>query len=341
MNLEFLVQRKASSFESPFKNFETVTLEGQIRKDPITGHVSRVVPFKLKPFEARDLTELIARSRKTCPFCPESVFDKTTRFTQDFGAPEGRITSGSAVMFPNAFPYDEYSAVVVLGPEHFVEPASFTPDMFVDGFNASKLYLQLVLDRSPNVAFASVNANYMPLSGAGLIHPHLQVLATDKPTRYYNKLVQAANVHNGNRPSALFLELLETEEHAGERYVGRTGAVHWLSAFAPTGMYDVWGVYPEGPSFTGMDESVYHDFADGLCRVLRFFGSKNIQSYNLALYTCSKAEKTPTFHLIRVVPRVNLPGFDVSDINYFERLHDESLTFFIPEEAAGEMREFF
>ncbi|MBI4777041.1 MAG: hypothetical protein HY788_23150 [Deltaproteobacteria bacterium] len=341
MSLEFLVQRQASSFESPFKNFETVTLEGEIRTDPITGHVCRVVPFRLKRFEARDLTELIERSRKICPFCPECVFDKTTRFTSDFGAPGGRIKSGSAIMFPNAFPYAEYSAVVVLGPEHFVDPASFTPGMFVDGFNASNVYLQLVLDRSPDVTFASVNANYMPLSGAGLIHPHLQVLATDKPTRYHEKLIRAADARDGNRPSALFLELLETEEHAGERYVGRTGAVHWLSAFAPTGMYDVWGLYPEGPSFIEMDQSVYHDFADGLCRVLRFFGSKYIQSYNLALYTCSKTERTPTFHLARVVPRVNLPGFDVSDINYFERLHDESLTFFTPEEAAKEMRGFF
>ena len=341
MGLEFLLQRQASSFESPFKNFETVTLEGQIRTDPITGHVSRVVPFRLKPFEARDLTDMVETSRNNCPFCPERVFNKTTRFTSDFGAAGGRIESGSAVMFPNAFPYAEYSAVVVLGPEHFVEPASFTPDMLVDGFNASKVYLQLVLDRSPDAGFASVNANYMPLSGAGLIHPHLQVLATEEPTSYHSKLIQAANAYDESRPSALFLEFLKTEKRTGERYIERTGAIHWVSAFSPTGMYDVWGVYPEGPPFIGMDESVYRDFADGVCRVLRFFGSKNIQSFNLALYTCSKAEQTPTSHLIRVVPRVNLPGFDVSDINYFERLHDESLTFFTPEGAAEELREFF
>jgi len=341
MPFHFEARTQRATFESPFKEFETITLEGEIRTDPLTGHVTRIAPFRLKPFQRRDVSELVARSARKCPFCPDRVLEKSSRFTPDFGVPGGRIRDGAAVLFPNAFPYADYSAVAVLGPEHFVEPEAFTPDMFLGAFRVSREYFLRVLDKSPQAVHASINMNYMPLAGAGLIHPHVQVLAAETPTRFHHRLLEAAAMFNPDDPCAVFRERVRQERDIGVRYVGRTGEVHWMTAFAPVGMYDVWGVLPQGPPFHSMTGESWFDFADGICRVLKFLDRKNVQSFNLALYTRNSKEGTPTFHLVRLVPRVNLPEFEVSDINYFERLHDESLTFVPPEEAAGELRDFF
>ena len=341
MKLDFVAEAQEATFESPFKGFEPATMKGEVRIDPLSGHVCRIVPFRLKPFEPVDLTQIVERSKETCPFCPEVLEAKTSRFLPSFGVPGGRIREGCATLFPNAFPYARHSAVAVLGPDHFVEPADFRPELAADGLAAAKAYLIKIVEQSPDCIHASVNCNYMPLSGAGLIHPHVQVLASNTPTRYQATLLRAAGEFNGQDSGAIFDALLEHEISDGSRYVGRTGEIHWLSAFAPKGLMDLWGVLPRSSGFLSLSSSLMRDLADGMSRVIRFFGSRNIQSFNFSLYTSAVTDADSVFHLVRLIPRVNLPGFGVSDINYFERMHDESTTFFTPEEIAEGLRTFF
>ena len=77
-----------------------------------------------------------------------------------------------------------------------------------------------------------------------------------------------------------------------------------------------------------------------MVRVLQFFGSKNIYSLNMALYLL--LENQDHFPLLaKIIPRIELPPLNVSEINYFERLHHEILTFYPPEDVAAEIRNFF
>jgi galactose-1-phosphate uridylyltransferase len=42
--------------------------------------------------------------------------------------------------------------------------------------------------------------------------------------------------------------------------------------------------------------------------------------------------------MLRLVSRVDMPPMGVDEINYFEKLHDEMITFLPPEELAERLR---
>jgi galactose-1-phosphate uridylyltransferase len=110
----------------------------------------------------------------------------------------------------------------------------------------------------------------------------------------------------------------------------------WMLAFAPLGAFDVLGVYkrPCVPSnFNGMN---IRQLADGIVKVLRFLGTLNIHSFNMALYfNCADGAFHPH---VRLCPRVSIPPLDTSEINYMRMLHNETMTTMKPEEVAAKLR---
>lgn len=342
MTLRFTKELQTAEFESPFNNFKKVQMVGEVRQCPITGYVSRLVPFRFKPLEEPDLTPLLKKSISLgCPFCPDAIPRKTTRFIEDFGVDEGRITKGEAVVFPNAFPYDKYSAVTVISRAHYVPPASFDPKRLLDAFLASQAYFVKIKEFESKVVYAYVNWNYMPQAGAGLVHPHFQLLVPSRPTHYHSRLIESAERYYQIHKESIFEALLEDEKKEGHRYVGNSGDWEWLSAFAPRGNYEFWGILLDDLSVLDMEPRHLEELSVGINRILRFFEEKNIHSYNMALYTYLEPFSPGYRHLVSLVPRMNLPPTGISDINYFDRLHGESLSFIPPEEAAEDLRRFF
>src|SRR5512147_1684288 len=143
MELEFRKRAIVSEFESPFENFRTVRVAGEVRYCPLSGHPTRILPARLKEFGRIDWAPVVARSRELgCPFCPEALEQKTPRFPAIYGAETGRIRLGGATVFPNAFPYDEHCAVVVFTREHYLSPGQFTPAMLEEAFAVSLRYFE-------------------------------------------------------------------------------------------------------------------------------------------------------------------------------------------------------
>ena len=77
----------------------------------------------------------------------------------------------------------------------------------------------------------------------------------------------------------------------------------------------------------------------GVLKVLRYIDSLNMASLNMSVY----------FHLdddlftphLRICPRVNIPPFETSQINYMGMLHNETLTIMKPEDICTGIRQLW
>ena len=64
----------------------------------------------------------------------------------------------------------------------------------------------------------------------------------------------------------------------------------------------------------------------------------HFDSINMTLLASLRKEDN-FFVQTRIMPRVSLPPFGISDVNYFEKGHDEVITIISPEDLAREIRE--
>ena len=77
---------KEAKILNPLKNFEEDTLTFEYRTDPLTGRNTTVIKNMLNyvsKFLVSDveiLRGLVEKTKANCPFCPESVRDKTPMF---------------------------------------------------------------------------------------------------------------------------------------------------------------------------------------------------------------------------------------------------------------------
>ena len=83
------------------------------------------------------------------------------------------------------------------------------------------------------------------------------------------------------------------------------------------------------------------DLAKGVCGVLKFLEAKGVAAFNLSWYFAFKSPVSGMRNWVSIVPRVNFPLLDTSDVNYFDRLHGESVTFVAPEDVTKEIRGYF
>src|SRR5258708_37852471 len=71
--------------------------------------------------------------------------------------------------------YATHSAGGIYGPErHFLDLDELTPSLVGDALDAMVRHARAVRRLDPTAAWSSINANYLPPSGASLVHPHLQ-----------------------------------------------------------------------------------------------------------------------------------------------------------------------
>ena len=144
------------------------------RRDPLTGHSARILTGqKLQPPTRPDLAALTAKPG-FCPFDEEFLEQTTFPFPPELTT-EGRIRVGRAVVVPNILAYATHSAVGIYDPaRHFLDLDEFTPSIAGDALAAMVRHASAVRRFDPTAAWSSINANFLPPSGASLVHPHLQ-----------------------------------------------------------------------------------------------------------------------------------------------------------------------
>jgi UDPglucose--hexose-1-phosphate uridylyltransferase len=103
-----------------------------------------------------------------------------------------------------------------------------------------------------------------------------------------------AEAHDQSYWTALVAE----ERACGERYIGATGRVDWLAAFAPKHFTHVMGIV-DTPGVPAPDADVVGDLAAGITRVLTYYAEEGLNSFNLMLSLLQDAPgHQPVVHLV-------------------------------------------
>jgi len=223
MDIPFVKFAMTARLGDPRANFALTDFPLEIRVCPLTGCRTRFTPVRIKGAnlhedEWPDVEPAVRESRVGCPFCPAahaqalSTLDETR-----FGAKLWR--RNQSVLFPNLAPYGPYSAVTILGDEHYTEVGAFDPARYVDAFLLSRDYLRRVYELDGTVRYGAITQNQLPASGGTIVHPHLQVQADAFPPGFVDTLARAQQ-HAFEKYGRDFWPLLvETERARGERFV--------------------------------------------------------------------------------------------------------------------------
>lgn len=335
---ELFERRKSQSELLDFTTeFEEKIIPFEVRTDHFTGCVSRILKFRhqLPNVELDD--EIIENSKATCPFCPDIREGFTPKFPYSI-APEGRIQYGSSTVFPNAFPYSRYCGVTLFSDDHFLSLDQFTPKILHDAFLAGITYIKRVEKNDPEVKTASINWNYLMNAGGGLYHPHLQVVVNRQPSHFHERLMNESTKYRKKNDKNYWENLLTYEKNQEERYLFKYGKIEFLSVFSPKGMFgEILALFTEMTSINDIKKEDWVSFQTGLSRILRCFHRMNLNSLNMTLLINLSTCKDFRIQA-RITPRMTMPPWGTSDVNYFEKGHNEIIVIFPPETLAEEIR---
>ena len=342
MEIRFHVERLGSRLLDPRAGGAEAVAPVEVRQDPLTGRTAHVAHFgaiEPQPLDPR----AYARPEVWgfCPFCPEHAERSTPAFPPDI-FPEGRLRAGQALLIPNLYPYDVHGAVCVLTREHVVPLEGLTPELLIDALGLGLRFWHRVQAAAPEHPCPLMGWNYMPPSGGGLVHPHIQFFSTRSPGNRYLAELEASERFLRESGRDYWSALVDAEEGLAARYLGRTGGWCWLSAFAPAGVLgEVVGVLPGAWSLGALDPPALEGLARGLARCFEAFRALGIHSFNAAGLVGPPGQRHFAAH-VRVAPRtfLNLRDF-APDLNFFQCLLDEPVCVVRPEDLAASMAPFF
>jgi UDPglucose--hexose-1-phosphate uridylyltransferase len=339
----FRREPKVARLHDPRRNFALTEVQSEIRYDPLTGGSSRICHFALPAAPPPDIEAIAAARRPTCPFCPERVMTVTPRFP-DALVPGGRFRRGDSVVFPNLFPYDDLSTVLVPGREHLIAAGDVPESFIVAGLGTARDFLAATLPRlGIGDLYGLVTWNHMPPAGGTQLHPHLQVVATSEPGNAIRRELAAESAYLESHRRPFAPDLIDAEASGG-RVVGRTGDWTWVVPFAPSGVLgDCRAILPGKASVLDLTDEDVAAFASGLRRALRGFAAAGLWSFNLTFFPDRTGERSGRHALsARLLPRMYIdPVLHVPDANYLNLLLGEHFSMAWPEEVAARLRHEF
>ena len=340
-DLNFKSQSVSAKFIDPSGRIVERPIE--IRTNPITGRTCRIAFSRIDEKEAG--TESLpqtppdAYDSRQCPFCRPQVTLNTPKLHPGLES-SGRLRLGQSLLFPNLFPYGGYSAVSLFNNEHFVEIGTAACSSYADCFSNCVQYLAKVINSDPHAVYMAITQNHLPSAGGSLLHPHLQINADRIPANHHRFLQQKANEFYLKSGGYLLSSYARHEKDEGSRYIGATGSWQWMSAFAPEGFFEIWGILPRVTSLQKPTASDWTDLARGIINIQRFYRSLCRNGYNLGLLSI----ETPSSRLelrIVILVRSNYAPWVRSDHTGFEVMLGDMATFVPPEHTAEWARPFF
>jgi galactose-1-phosphate uridylyltransferase len=315
----------------------------EIRSDPITGRTCRITysrSAEREPgAEALPAPPPSAEETAACPFCPGNLTSHTPSLPPEL-CPEGRLTRGQAILFPNLYPYGRYSAVSLIDGRHFVEIGTAGPQAYHDCLLNCRDYLRRVRAIDPAAVHMAITQNHLPSAGGSLVHPHLQIQADRTAANHQRFLRQRAATFRRHHGRRLLTAYLDQERRDPVRMIGTTGAWHWLSAFAPEGFFEIWGILPGITRLGEMTDADWGDLAVGIVNAQRYYRSLGRNGYNLGLLFWDDGGDEMEVRVILKV-RSNYAPWVRSDFTGFELMLGDMATFTAPEQVAEGARSFW
>lgn len=349
--INFAVSRQESVFHSPFQNNERVTQSLEVRTDPLTGHQS-VFNTGLEGkaqilFPDTDYTYMAQRAEETvgtCFLCPADWRKNTPTYPEEF-LPTGILEHGQAALFPNLFPVAAYHSVIRLGDRHFRKLDELPPDLLADGFTVALDFVRKSVAFDPTMRFPTLNINYMLPAGASLMHPHMQILNSPTPSSHHQMLLEKSRQYKKQNNASYWADLVNAEKSIDQRYIGRTGKAHWITAFAPTGYNEIQAVWPRLQNFLQFSQNDIADLAEGLSHILKTWHTMKLSSFNFACFcaplTDPVTEDSEFCCFMRMVNRQNVIPHHRTDDYFFQKLLKNELIVNPPEKLALWMKKDF
>lgn len=345
MPVEFRRQVLTLEYLDPGQDFQRRSFTLEVRTDPLTKKKGTVFQspslFAARRYAAdtNAVAALVEKSLELgCPFCPGVVEKAAPRFTPEFWF-EGLIRKGEALVFPNRDLFHApFTAILILGQQHHLDLPGFTPQLLANGLEAAQVYFRRVADFQPASRYHTVNWNYFPPAGGSIVHSHLQLLGSPVPFNRHAELLEASRRYRRRHRSNFWADLIAAERERGERYIGRTGRVSWLSPFIPRGrLWDVMAVFDGGGSLTELSPQDLRDLAEGMIRVLRFIHDQGQYSFNFSLVSGLPGEDS-LWTIAHILPRTTTPPMGMSDCSYLDTLLAYPSTAIAPEQVCQELK---
>ncbi len=337
MAIQFVKKGIKNTFLDPRKDFSPITQEMEMRLDPLTGKRVRLAHFgSIKP-QPLDLDSY--KNPGFCPFCPPQRDKITPKFLPELIS-QGRLSQGEALLTPNISPYDDYSALVIMSKEHVLSLEDLSFEILNDSLEVACQFLGIVKEKEPHLPYHYLGWNYMPPSGGGLVHPHIQVFASHTPP---NPLEIEGAVRFLKKTTKNFYHAyIEREKEKKERYIGQVGKTHWLSAFAPAGVLGEYiCVLPSVYTIEDFTPECRKDLIEGLLKLFKCFIKEGIYSFNAAFLFGPAEQSFYPLH-VRIIPRtfLNTQQFP-PDANFLQMLLQEPLCVVWPEDVCENAKVFF
>jgi UDPglucose--hexose-1-phosphate uridylyltransferase len=330
-------------------NGKTAQQPVEIRTDPISGRTCRITYSRSAEREpgasALPRASVLpppppsATDGATCPFCPENIAGQTPRLPPEI-CPEGRLRHGQSILFPNLYPYGQYSAVSLMDDRHFVEIGTADVQSYTDCFRNCRDYLLQVQKVDRAAVYMAITQNHLPSAGGSLVHPHLQVQADHTAANHQRFLQQRAKTHRRRDDNRLFSAYFHQEMATQERWIGTTGRWQWLSAFAPEGFFEIWGLLPKVARLRAVEDADWHALAQGVINAQKYYRSIGRNGYNLGLLFWEDGSEDVEVRVVLKV-RANYAPWVRSDFTGFELMLGEMATFTAPEQVAAQARPFW
>ncbi len=341
MPVVFRTEPVQSTILDPRRDFAPVVHDMEFRYDPLTGRTSRLAHFgAIRPVPL-DLTVYSDERIGFCPFCPPNLAKAASRFPGEL-VPGGVLQRGEASLIANIAPYDAYSGLVIVSDRHVLPLEELTPERLSDSLSLAFAFLGRVREVNPRIPYSFLGWNYMPPSGGGLVHPHIQVFGSTNPGNNFLDCLQGAARYQRENGRPFWPDLIEAELSAGERYVGKTAGVHWLAAFAPLGILgDVLAVAPGIHTPEDITPEAVRAIVDGISCLFSYYRHSGVYSFNATFHFAP--DTVEDFPLtIRFLPRTFLNTRDFPpDANFFQMALQQPICVLKPEDIAREIRPHF
>jgi galactose-1-phosphate uridylyltransferase len=326
MNISFEKRERAATFHDPRRDFSTVSVPIEHRFDPLTNRSSRIVSSAVPPSEQPYDIDPFVTDDEGCVFCPDLVESVTPTFEADYVEERGGV--GDAVSFPNITPYAERSVVVVLTRNHHLSLDELTVDLLLDGMRSAFEGLGgQSLDETCG-PYVSINMNFYPSSGSSIVHPHMHGIADDVGTTEYRRLLENCREYYDANGRSYWEDLVSIEREKNERYIGSSGSVDWVGAFAPKHFEHVYGIVNQEPISAELG-AVFEDLVSGITKVLSHYADSDFNAFNFALFLHPDHSVFPP--MVQIIARAPFDKYYASGVFWMQQLHDDGIVEVDPE----------
>ncbi|MCX8188671.1 MAG: hypothetical protein N3F64_03095 [Nitrososphaeria archaeon] len=346
MSIQFIKEIKYAKLLSPLKDYQADEQAVEHRLDPLLNRETVITPGRFqyikRLFESdeKEILNVIENTRASCPFCPERIQASTPKFPKEI-VEEGKIVVGETILFPSLFAHMDYNAVGVLCKEHYLK-LSEIPDKLCDGFSAGLIWLKKLHNYNRNIKYACFIENYFPPSGSTVIHPHIQVLASERPFNMLKDLIWRSRKYFENYKTNYWLDLINVELE-GDRFIGEINDIVWLTPFAPMHTYEILAISRRFSNLLEVGEEYIKGLVSGIKSVLKFFQDEGLSSFNLTLYSGPFGEDSSDYFRVglKIVGRSGYRFPFVSDLWGLQTLMMHGEAYEVPERMAERLRKYF